>query len=474
MKEYDLIIIGAGVGLRLLRHAINKGFNVAIIEHGPTGGTCLNRGCIPTKILTYVADVILEAEHLNELGVTVKIDKIDYPHIMKRMRERVDGMSKGQSEWMESKEKVDLYRGTGFFVEEYIVEVNGEKLTAPNIIIASGSRPLIPDIKGLDNVEYLTNDGALHLMEQPKSMLIIGGGYVGVEFGHFFSAVGTDVTIIGRNPYLVKDEDPDVSELLRQELSKRMNVHVNHEVIEVEDIKGQKIVRAINRETGNPVEFIGEVLLIATGRRSNTDLLHPERSGVNVDKDGWVIVDDNFRTSKERIWSLGDAINRYQFRHIANEENLILWHNLMQLLKKKEDGSEPELKEMKYHAVPRAVFSYPPIATVGLTLREAKESGLSIEVSEADYSWVAKGFAMGNPTSLVRTIVDKENRKIIGATIVGPHAPILIQEIINLMYTSEGTDTKMLEAIHIHPSLSEIVQRSLYRIKPLENEVSGK
>ena len=470
MKEYDLIIIGSGVGLRLLGKAINEGFSVAIIERGATGGTCLNRGCIPTKILTYVADVIIEAEHLEELGVIFKIDKIDYPMIMKRMRDRVDGMSGEQANWIESKENIDLYRGTGFFVGEYIVEVNGEKLTAPNIIIASGSRPLIPNIKGLDNVDYITNDGALHLMEQPKSMLIVGGGYGATEFGHFFSAVGTDVTIIGRNPYLVKNEDPDVSELLRQELSKRMNVHVNHEVIAVDEKDGSKIVRAINRETGNQVEFKGEVLLIASGRISNTDLLHPETSGVNVDKDGWVIVDDYFRTSKEKIWALGDAINRYQFRHIANEENHILWHNLMQLLKKKEDGTEPELKEMKYHAVPRAVFSYPPIATVGLTLKEAKRTGLNIEVSEADYSWVAKGFAMGNPPSLMRTIVDGDSRKIIGATIVGPHAPILIQEIINLMYTSEGTDKKILEAIHIHPSLSEIVQRSLYRLKPIDNE----
>jgi len=474
MKEYDLIIIGAGVGLRLLGKALNDGFSVAIIERGPTGGTCLNRGCIPTKILTYVADVILEAEHLEDLGVSVKVDKIDYPMIMNRMRERVDGMSTGQAEWMKSRENVDLYRGTGVFVEEYIVEVNGERLTAPNIIIASGSRPLIPDIKGLENVEYITNDGALRLMDQPKSMLIVGGGYVATEFGHFFSAVGTDVTIIGRNPYLVKNEDPDVSEILRQELSERMNVHVNHEVIEVEEEHGNKIVRAIDHETGNPVEFKGEVLLIATGRSSNTDLLHPERSGVNVDEDGWVMVDDHFRTSKERIWSLGDAINRYQFRHIANEENHILWHNLMQLRKTEEDGAEPELKEMNYNAVPRAVFSYPPIATVGLTLREAKEKGLDIDIYEADYSWVAKGFAMGNPPSLIRTIVEKNNRKIIGATIVGPHAPILIQEIINLMYTSEGTDKKMLEAIHIHPSLSEIVQRSLYRIKPIENNVAEK
>lgn len=469
MKEYDLIIIGSGVGLRLLRKAIDHGFNVAVIERGPSGGTCLNRGCIPTKILTYVADVIMEAEHLNELGVEVKINKIDYPWIMKRMRRRVDGMSKGQEEWMGSEEKVDFYRGTGYFVEDYIIEVNREKLTAPIIIIATGSRPLIPKIKGLDNVEYLTNDEALHLMEKPKSMLIVGGGYVATEFGHFFSAVGIDVTIIGRNPFLVKNEDSDVSVLLREELSKRMNVYVNHEVVEVDEKDGHKIVKAVNRETREVVEFKGELLLIAAGRRSNTDLLHPEKSGVKVDKNGWVIVDDYFRTSKDNIWSLGDAINRYQFRHIANEENNVLWDNIMLSLDSKKDGTSSELKELSYHAVPRAVFSYPPIATVGLTLREAKETGLNLEVAEVDYSWVAKGFAMGNPPSLFRMIVDGDSRKIIGATIIGPHAPILIQEVINLMYTSEGTDKKLMEAVHIHPSLSEIVQRSLYRLKPLDD-----
>lgn len=469
MKEYDLIIIGSGVGLRLLGKANDRGFRVAIIERGPSGGTCLNRGCIPTKILTYVADVIMEAEHLKELGVEVTIDKIDYPWIMQRMRERVESMSKGQEEWMASEENIDFYHGTGFFVEDYVIEVNGEILTAPNIIIASGSRPLIPNIKGLDKVEYLTNDGALHLMEKPKSMLIVGGGYVATEFGHFFSAVGTDVTIIGRNPYLVKNEDTDVSELLRDELSKRMNVHVNHEVVEVLERDGFKIVKAVNRETGEEIEFKGELLLIAAGRRSNTDLLHPEKSGVKVDKNGWIIVDDYFRTSMESIWSLGDAINRYQFRHIANEENNVVWDNMMQTLDSKNTDSTPELRELSYHAVPRAVFSYPPIASVGLTLREAKEKGLNLEVAEVDYSWVAKGFAMGNPPSLFRLIIDGESRKIIGATIAGPHAPILIQEIINLMYTSEGTDKKLMEAVHIHPSLSELVQRSLFKLKPIED-----
>jgi dihydrolipoamide dehydrogenase len=238
MKEYDLIVIGSGVGMRILGLAHEKGIKVAVIERGPMGGTCLNRGCIPTKILTYLADIIMQVEHLKSIGVTFKLEKIDYPWIINRMREHVDGMSNRQKDTIDENEKIDRYEGTGVFVGDHKIEINGEIITAPNIIIASGSRPLIPPIKGLDDVEYLTNDEALRLTERPKSMLIAGGGYVATEFGHFFSAVGTDVTIVGRNKYLVKNEDPDVSDLLKQELSKRMKVHTNFEVIEVKDKDG--------------------------------------------------------------------------------------------------------------------------------------------------------------------------------------------------------------------------------------------
>ena len=468
MKEYDLIVIGSGAGMNIASGAYQQGLKVAVIEHGPMGGTCLNRGCIPTKILTYVADIITQAKHLEELGVEVEIKKINYPWIMKRMRDEVDGDSIMQGESVDAAKGLDWYKGTGAFVDDYTLEVKGEKLRSPNIIIAAGSRPLIPNIKGLDKVEYLTNDGALKLMEQPKSMLIIGGGYIATEFGHFFSAVGTDVTIIGRNKYLVKNEDPDVSEILKDELSKRMNVHTNHEVIEVKEEDGEKIVIAKNRENGEKVEFRGEVLLIAAGRQSNADLFKPEKTGVKVDKKGWVIVDEHFRTTKKGIWSFGDAIGRYQFRHVANDESQIVWYNFVRTLNAQHEGNEPELLTMDYNAIPSAVFSYPPIATVGMTLRVAKESGRKLLVGEADYSVAAKGFAMGNPASLVRVIVDQENGKILGATIIGPYAPILIQEIINLMYTPDGTYRPMFDAMHIHPALSEVVQRAFGRLAPLD------
>jgi len=465
MKKYNLIVIGSGAGMNVASAAYDQGLRVAVVEHGPMGGTCLNRGCIPTKILTYVADVLIEAQHLESLGVKLNIEEIDYPWIMKRMREEVDGSSKAQGQSVDEAEGIDWYKGTGFFVDDYTIEVNGEKIKASNIVIAAGSRPDIPNVKGLDQVDYLLEDDALHLMEKPKSMIIIGGGYIAAEFGHFFSAVGVDVTILGRNPSLVKNEDNDISEILREELSKRMKVYTNHEVIEVDQTGEYKVVKARNRETGEVKEYKGEVLLVAAGRRSNADLFKPEKTGVKTDQDGWIIVDDYFRTSKKGIWAFGDAIGRYQFRHVANDESQILWFNLSKTIRNDKDT---EFLTMDYHAVPRAVFSYPPIATVGMTLREAKKFGRQLYVGQADYSIAAKGFAMGNPASLVRVIVDAESKKILGASIVGPHAPILIQEIVNLMYTHDGTFYPMYQAMHIHPSLSEVVQRAFGRLAPID------
>jgi mycothione reductase len=467
MREYDLIVIGSGVGMNIASAAYEQGMKVAVIEHGPMGGTCLNRGCIPTKILTYVADIIEQAKHLAELGVKMSVQEIDYSWIMQRMREEVDGSSQQQGNAVDQAEGLDWYKGTGAFVEDYTLEVDGERLRSELIVISAGARPLIPEIKGLDNVDYITNDGALHLVEKPKSMIIVGGGYIAAEFGHFFAAMGTEVTILGRNKDLVKTEDSDVSEILRKELAKRMTVLTNHEVIEAMQDGSMKTVIARDRESGEQRPFSAEVLLIAAGRRSNADLFKPEKTGVKTDKSGWIVVDDYFRASKKGIWALGDAIGRYQFRHVANDEAQIVWNNIVQTLNA-EKGQKPDLARMDYHAVPRAVFSYPPIAAVGMTLAEAKETGMNLYVGEVDYSIAAKGFAMGNPPSLVRVIVDGDSSKILGASIVGPYAPILIQEIVNLMYTHDQTIYPMFEAMHIHPALPEVVHRAFGRLAPLK------
>ncbi|MHA2140288.1 MAG: dihydrolipoyl dehydrogenase [Candidatus Thorarchaeota archaeon] len=464
MKNYDLITIGSGAGLNLASPAYSSGMKVAVVENGPMGGTCLNRGCIPTKILTYVADMIVQTQHAEKLNVKATIESVDFPALMKRMRKHVDTDANNIGESINAAKDYDWYHTTGEFIDDYTMEVDGEKIRGEHFFIAAGTRPLIPKIEGINKVDFMTNKEALQLTEKPKSMIILGGGYIATEFGHFFSAVGTDVTIIGRNPYLVKMEDNDVSELLFRELSKRMRVLTNHEAIAVSEDNGKKTVVARDREFGTEKTFSADSLLVAVGRQSNADLFKPEKTGVKTDDRGFVIVDDYFRTTKKRIWAFGDAIGKYMFRHVANEEAGIVWYNWSRSLQ----GAGPEeFISMDYNAVPWAVFSYPPIATVGMNLRQAEASGRPLLVGRADYNDVAKGFAMGEPEGFARVIADAETRRILGATVIGPYAPMLLHEVIVLMNTDRGSFIPSRRAMYIHPSLSEVVRNAIGSLAPI-------
>ncbi|MHA2432699.1 MAG: dihydrolipoyl dehydrogenase [Candidatus Thorarchaeota archaeon] len=465
MKKYDLIVIGSGAGLNLASPAFQTGMEVAIVENGPMGGTCLNRGCIPTKILTYVADTIVQTKHSERLNFKAKIESVDFPALMERMRNHVGTDARNIGESINATEGYDWYRTTGEFTDDYTLKVDEEKIKGDHILIAAGSRPLIPKIEGIDRVDFMTNKQALQLTERPKSMIILGGGYIAAEFGHFFSAVGTEVTIIGRNPYLVKMEDNDVSDLLKQELSKRMRVLTNHEVISATQSDGKKTVVAKDRNSGAEKEFRADSLLVAAGRRSNADWFKPEKTGVKTDERGFVLVDDYFRTSKKRIWAFGDAIGRYLFRHVANEESGVVWYNWRMSL---QGGDEKDFIKMDYSAVPWAVFSYPPIATVGMTLRQAKASGKRLLVGRADYSSVAKGFAMGDPEGFARIIADAETQRILGASVIGPYAPMLIHEAIVLMNTDDASFIPSRRAMYIHPSLSEVVRNAFGNLAPID------
>ncbi|MFX1330838.1 MAG: dihydrolipoyl dehydrogenase [Promethearchaeota archaeon] len=464
MKNYDLIVIGSGAGLNLASPAYNSGLKVAIVENGPMGGTCLNRGCIPTKILTYVADVIVQTQLAEKLNVKATVESVDFPALMERMRTHVGTDAENIGRSINAAKDYDWYHTNGEFIGDYTMKVDEEKIRGEHIFIAAGTRPVIPEIEGLDKVDFMTSKEALQLTKQPKSLIILGGGYIAAEFGHFFSAVGTDVTIIGRNPYLVKNEDQDVSELLKRELSKRMRILTNHEAIKVMESDGTKTVVARDREFGTEKTFSAESLLVAVGRQSNADLFKPENTGVKTDDKGFVLVDEYFRTTKKRIWAFGDAIGKYMFRHVANEESGIVWYNWSRSL----EGAGPEeFISMDYNAVPWAVFSYPPIATVGMNLRQAKTSGRQLLVGQARYDSVAKGFAMGEPEGFARVIADAETNRLLGGTVVGPYAPMLIQEVITLMNTDSGSFIPSRRAMYIHPSLSEVVRNAIGNLAPL-------
>ncbi|MBU0491617.1 MAG: dihydrolipoyl dehydrogenase [Chloroflexi bacterium] len=448
-KTFDLIVIGSGAGMNVAARAVSQGMHVAVIDDGPLGGTCLNRGCIPSKVMLYPADVIRMVQEAEAIGVHATIDRVDYARIMARVWEIVLDGRHEMEQGVAQSDRITFYNTAAAFSGNHTLQVGDEHITAKTIVIASGARPFIPPIEGLEAVGYLTSDTVFDLTEPPKSLLIAGGGYIAVELAHFFSAIGTDVTIIGRNPRLVPHEEPAVSELLQVRMARYCQVHTNHEVVRAEARAEGKVLVARDRASGQLREFAGAEVLIAASRRSNTDILKPERTGVETDEHGWIVVDPLLRTTKSGIWALGDATGRHQFRHTANYEAEVVWTNAF---------SEHQ-HAVDEHAIPHAIFSHPQIAGVGLTEAQALAAAGDhhILVGVKKYHDTAKGFAIGEQDGFVKVIVEEGTDRILGAHIIGPHAAILLQPLVYLMNTPEGNYYPLAWAQTIHPALSEVV-----------------
>ncbi|MFC1993365.1 dihydrolipoyl dehydrogenase [Chloroflexota bacterium] len=450
MKSYDVVVIGSGAGAIISDEAAAQGLKVALIDKGPLiGGTCLNWGCIPSKMLIYTADRIVEIEEARKLGIEAEIKNIDFHSIMERMRRSRQESQVHIREGIKQSRNLDFYEGEGHFVDDYLLEVNGEKLKGERIFIASGSRPVIPPIDGLENVNYLTNESVLELKERPDSLVIIGGGYIAVEFGHFFAAMGTKVTILEMASRLVLSEEPEFSDLLTSELSKHMGVHTNALAEGVKESEHGVVVVTKDNNTGKRREFNAQRIMMAVGRRSNADILKVENTGVETDKKGFIKVNEYLETNRKGIFAIGDANRQQMFRHMANREAEIVSQNAFYDTKIMVD----------YSAVPHAVYSHPQIASVGLTEAQARES-YDVLIGRMKYFDIAKGEAMMEKQGLAKAIVEKGSSRILGFHIIGPYAPELIQEVVNAM-TSGGGMEELGQGIHIHPALSELVQYTL-------------
>jgi mycothione reductase len=458
MKEYDVVIVGSGSGANLIEDALSHNKTVALVDKGPVGGTCLNVGCIPTKMIVYPADRIMEIRESGKLGITADIKEIDFAAIMKRMRRAVQKSHDHIQEALEKSEDMDFYFGETHFTGDYTLEVNDKTIKGKTIFLVSGARPLIPPIKGIEAIEYLTNETVLQLTEKPDSMVIIGGGYIAAEFAHFFEAVGTKVTIIQRNKRLVPDEEPEVSEALRKALARRMEIHINTEAVELRQTGKVTTVVAKERDTGRQTEIIAQHVLIAAGRKSNADVLMVGNTGVKTNEQGYIAADDFLETSKKNIWAFGDAIGKKMFRHTANHEAELAWQNAIHGKKHR----------MNYLAVPHAVFSWPEIASVGLTEEQAvrlmgKEDLLA---GEGMYSEVARGEAMMETEGFAKAIVHRKSGKVLGYHIIGPQASVLIQEVVNAM-AADGNLWAVAKGLHIHPALSEVVLKPFGKLREI-------
>ena len=463
MKQYDLIVIGSGSAMNVVEPMIQESpkIKVAVIDKDEPGGICLTRGCIPSKILLYPAELVRTLEKAGELGIGAEIKEIDFGKIMDRMRtliyEEINAIRKGLS----SSENIDYFQSVAEFVSPYTLKVGDDTITSKMIFLCIGSKTMIPPIKGLEETGYLTSDTVLKLTALPKSVAIVGGGYIAAEYGHFFSSMGSKVTILGRNERFLPEEEPEVSALARRELGRHIEILTGHEVEEVERTSsGHKRLTARDRKGGRRRQVEADEILVAAGRGPITEILHPEKAKISVTKDGWIAVNEYLETSQPNVWAFGDADGSYLFKHVANYESEVIYYNAVLKRRVKAD----------YHAIPHAVFTYPEIASVGLKEKEAVQRyGDKIRIGFYKYEDTAKGEAMNVKDYFVKVIIDGSTRRILGAHIIGPYASILIQEIVNVMYTSDRSSDTINEAIHIHPALSEVVQRAFGSLMPVEH-----
>ncbi len=447
MKEYELIVVGSGAGMNVVSKARNAGLRVALVENWVMGGTCLNRGCIPSKILTYPAEMIRQIQHAKEIGINAKIESIDFDLVRKRMWELVLKDRHGMEEGVAADSGLDFYHTTARFIGPHTLQVGPEQIKAPKIVLAIGVRTFIPNLPGLRETGFETSESIFDMQALPRSLIILGGGYKACEFGHFFSSFGTNVSIVGRNPRILPREEEEVSDLVLAKMMEYLNVKVNKEVVSVRKGEKGKIVVMKDRATGIVEELEADEILLTTGVQSNADMIEPEATGIKTDPGGYIMVNEYLETNVPGIFAMGDVIGRTMFRHTANYHAQLVWNNVFAKTKMKLDE----------HAVPHAVFGYPEVASVGVTQTEAKAKGIKVLVGLSQYYDCAKGYAMGERDSFAKVVVDQASYNIIGVSVVGTSASILVQAMVYLMNAGDRTYIPLARSQTIHPALSEVV-----------------
>lgn len=448
MKQFDIIVIGSGGGTKLVSPAANIGLKVAIVEEDALGGTCLNRGCIPSKMLIHPSDLIRETERAAEkfeLGLEFSF-RPDFPALVNRVSESVDSDSSKIEPFYEKHPNITLFKGHGEFLSNRIVQVGDEKLVGDRIFIATGSRPKIPNIPGLEGTPYMTSKEALRNTMLPERLIVIGGGYIAVELGHVYSAMGSEVHMIVRSE-MIRHSDQDIREEFTQEYGKHQTLHFGSP----EKVSFDNGVFSVQISGKNGPETIeGDALLVAAGIVPNSDKLGLDKTDVNVKPNGFINVDNFLKTDAEGIYALGDVIGNYLFRHSVNFEGEYLFRTLY---------SDPVEEALEYAPVPYAVFTHPQIAGVGKTEDELRSEGTSYVVGNNPYIKSAMGSARLSDSGFVKVLIDPETKKLLGAHIIGDEASNMVHMFV-LAMTVGATLDDLLHMIYVHPALPEIARNA--------------
>jgi len=445
MSHHDLLIIGAGSGNTIIGSEHDH-LDIAIAEPAEFGGTCMNRGCIPSKMLVYAADLSLNAQTANKLGVNSSFSGVDWEGIQRRIFGRIDPIAEAGLNYRESLENVTVYRDKAAFNSKNTVTVGKEVVSADQIVIAAGASPVIPQFSGLNETPFHTSDSIMRINSLPDHIVIAGGGFIAIEMAHIFGSFGSEVTMIMRGDELLREADSSIRERITKIYKDRFTIYLSEEIEQVSHT-GKFL---INLKKGTEIE--ADELLIATGRAPNTGFLKPEKGGIDCDEAGYVITDEHLRTSAPGVWALGDVTNPLQLKHTANAEARIISHNLL----------NPEnLLKIDRSVIPKAVFGNPQIATVGFTEDNLLNSGVSYLKSIREYSDTAFGWAMEDEQGFVKLLIDPSTRLLLGAHIIGYQASTLIQQLVTAMSISMTVDELARNQLYVHPALTEVIEQAL-------------
>ncbi|MDJ0391890.1 mycothione reductase [Rhodococcus sp. G-MC3] len=452
--HFDIAIIGSGSGNSIADSKFDN-LKIALFEeHSPFGGTCLNVGCIPTKMFVYAAEVAQTIRDSAKYGIDSSIDRVRWTDIVDRVFGRIDPIAAGGKQYRQTgSPNVTLFSGHATFVGPRTIDTGtGSVITADQVVVAAGSRPIIPQQIRDSGVPFHTNDDVMRLTELPEHLVILGSGYIAAEFAHVFGALGSKVSIVARKDKLLRALDAEVSDRFTELAQKNWDVYLDSGEVEAIS-EGDRV----GVEIPGGTKVLGDALLVAVGRVPNGDHVGADAGGIELDDEGRIVVDEFGRTTADGVFALGDVSSDYQLKHVANHEARTVAYNLLQ--NRWEDTSA--FRAFDHRFVPAAVFTHPQIAEVGMTEAQARDAGLDITVKVQNYGDVAYGWAMEDQEGFCKVIAEKSTGRILGAHVIGAQAPTVIQPLIQAMSFGVSAQDMASGQYWIHPGLPEVVENAL-------------